>query len=71
MGEVYYMKINKSKGKVMACNKVGQVQIQIRANSELLEQVDSFTYLGSKISTDGWSKVEAGSRTAQAIIKVS
>ena len=44
----------------MCCNREWQVQIRISVDSQLLEQVDSFTCLGSKITRIGQSKVEVG-----------
>ena len=60
------MKINTSQTRAVACDKKGQVKIRISLANELLEQVDSFIYLGRKITSDGQSKVEVRSRIDQA-----
>lgn len=60
MRVVYNVKINKSKAKVMNCDKEGQVQIRINVYREFLKQVNLFTYLERKITRNSWSKVEVG-----------
>lgn len=42
------------------------MESRIHIGSELLEQVNSFTYLVSKINRDGQNKTEVRSRIAQA-----
>jgi hypothetical protein len=39
---------------------------KVKLGHEKIDQVDSFTYLGSIISKDGWSSENVKSRTAKA-----
>lgn len=66
MGEEYNIKINKTKTKVMACEKEGQAKARINVGTKLLEQVVSYTYLGSKSIRNRRNKVEISSGIAQA-----
>ena len=57
------MKISAEKTKLMI-NNANDISIDIKINSEKLDEVDSFKYLGAVV-TDQGSKVEVLSRIAQ------
>ena len=57
------MKISAEKTKLMT-NNVNDISIDIKINSEKLDEVDSFKYVGAVV-TDQGSKVEVLSRIAQ------
>jgi hypothetical protein len=44
------MELDEKKGKVMKVNKRGEGNINIQCKGEMLEQVDSYTYLSAVIS---------------------
>ena len=47
------LRVNKNKSRVMKCTKrVGGRRINVAWNSELLEKVKCFKYLGSKTTLD-------------------
>ena len=58
------MKINAKKTKVMCFSKTKQKRVNIRIGEEKLEQVQSFTYLGSMITEDGKCTSEIKRRIA-------
>ena len=58
------MKISAEKTKLMT-NNANEISIDIKINSEKLDEVDSFKYVGAVV-TDQGSKVEVLSRIAQA-----
>ena len=57
------MKISAEKTKLMT-NDANDISIDIKINSEKLDEVDSFKYVGAVV-TDQGSKVEVLSRIAQ------
>ena len=57
------MKISAEKAKLMT-NNANDISIDIKINSEKLDEVDSFKYVGAVV-TDQGSKVEVLSRIAQ------
>ena len=57
------MKISAEKTKLMI-NNANDISIDIKINSEKLDEVDSFKYVGAVV-TDQGSKVEVLSRIAQ------
>ena len=57
------MKISAEKTKLMT-NNANDISIDIKINSEKLDEVDSFKYVGTVV-TDQGSKVEVLSRIAQ------
>ena len=57
------MKISAEKTKLMT-NNANEISIDIKINSEKLDEVDSFKYVGAVV-TDQGSKVEVLSRIAQ------
>ena len=57
------MKISAEKTKLMT-NNANDISIDIKINSEKLDEVDSFKYVGAVV-TDQGSKVEVLSRIAQ------
>ena len=57
------MKISAEKTKLMT-NNANDISIDIKINSEKLDEVDSFKYVGTVV-TDQGSKVEILSRIAQ------
>jgi len=61
----YHMKINQRKTKVLICSKQ-QIYANIFLNGKMLETVQNFIYLGSKITSDGNSNTDIISRIAQA-----
>ena len=63
----YGMRINRNKTKVMECSrtKVGEAK-GIRLGNEILKEVDQFSYLGSRITSDCRSKQNIKCRLAQA-----
>jgi hypothetical protein len=54
------------KSKVMKVNKRGEGNINIQCKGEMLEQVDSYTYLGTVISQDGRIDKEVANRVQKA-----
>lgn len=62
----YNLKINIKKTKIMVTSKTQSPQVNIMINSERLEQVKSFTYLGSIIDEKGRSEKEIRARIAMA-----
>jgi hypothetical protein len=60
------MELNEKKSKVMKVNKRGEGNINIQCKGEMLEQVDSYTYLGTVISQDGRIDQEVGNRVMKA-----
>lgn len=61
----HYMKINQRKTKILICSKQ-QIYANITLDGIMLETVQSFSYLGSKISSDGKSRTDIVCRIAQA-----
>ena len=48
------LRLNVDKSKVMRCSRYGNGdRMHVILNGELLEEVDSFTYLGSQVAADG------------------
>lgn len=66
LSEEYNLKINIKKTKVMACSNDGRTKANIKLNGEMIEEVDEFVYLGSRITKDGRSKDDIISRIRQA-----
>jgi hypothetical protein len=64
--EIYYLRINQKKTKVMAFNKQGEIPIQIQLGTNQLQQVSEYRYLGSMITSKGSSTKEIKYRIAQA-----
>jgi hypothetical protein len=60
------MELNEKKSKVMKVNKKGEGNINIQCKGEMLEHVDSYTYLGTVISQDGRIDQEAANRVQKA-----
>jgi len=60
----YKMKINKKKTKILKCSKQA-LNSNITIENKKLETVQSYKYLGSKITNDGKSETEIKSRIAQ------
>ncbi|PVD27886.1 hypothetical protein C0Q70_10461 [Pomacea canaliculata] len=58
------LKVSAKKMKSMRVN--ARVQDSIKLNGEEIEEVDSFTYLGSKVSNTGDAEVEIRARLAKA-----
>ena len=57
------LKVNVGKSKVMVCSRDRQrVQLRVRLNGELLEEVESFKYLGSVISKDAGVSMDVRQR---------
>ena len=57
------LRINESKSKVMRCTRVvGDGRMNVVLNGEVLEEVESFKYLGSHVSVDGRIDVEVKHR---------
>ncbi|KAF0771003.1 LINE-1 reverse transcriptase [Aphis craccivora] len=63
---IYGMKLNKKKTKVMVCSKTNSVRLNINIHNEQIKQVQQFTYLGSNITEDDRSKTNIIYRIAQA-----
>lgn len=63
----YGMKINKGKTKILSISKNG-TQANIMLEGTPIENVNEFTYLGSKITSDAKSKRDIQSRICQAKI---
>jgi hypothetical protein len=61
----YNMKVNKKKTKILVCGRE-KVVADVRLKGERLEQVESFTYLGSTMTWDGRSTTDIKRRIAQA-----
>uniref|UniRef100_A0A0A9ZCW4 Uncharacterized transposon-derived protein F52C9.6 n=1 Tax=Lygus hesperus TaxID=30085 RepID=A0A0A9ZCW4_LYGHE len=59
------MKINKRKTKILVASRKG-TQADCMLGGEKIENVDAFTFLGSKITSDGKSYTEIWSRINQA-----
>ena len=68
LNESYSMRINKSKTKVMVCNRCEHKNLDIKIGTEKIQEVEEFCYLGSKITKDGRSKRDIKCRIAQAKI---
>ena len=62
----YHLKINKKKTKILVCSKREEAKTNIKLGKHKLEEVKEFSYLGSRITSDGRSKKEIVSRIAQA-----
>jgi hypothetical protein len=60
----YIMKINEKETKVLVCG-IEKTVADVRLKGERLEQVESFTYLGSTITWDGRSMSDVKRRIAQ------
>ena len=58
------LKINRGKSKVMSINTTNENPITV--GGEQLEEVDSFTYLGSVIDKGGGTDVDVGARISKA-----
>ena len=57
------MRVNENKNNVMKCSRVvGGRSMNVALDGELLEEVECFKYLGSKITTDGGIETEVKSR---------
>jgi hypothetical protein len=50
------MELNEKKSKVMKVNKRGEGNINIQRKGGMLEQVDSYTYLGTLMAQTGMEK---------------
>ena len=62
----YHLKINKKKAKTLVCSKREEAKTNIKLGKHKLEEVKEFSYLGSRITSDGRNKKEIVSRIAQA-----
>jgi hypothetical protein len=60
------MELNEKKSKVMKVNKRGEGNINIQHKGGMLEQVDSYTYLGTVISQDRRTDQEVANRVQKA-----
>jgi hypothetical protein len=60
------MELNEKKSKVMKISKRGEGNINIQCKGEMLDQVDSYTYLGTVISQDGRIHQEDANRAQKA-----
>jgi len=63
-GKQLGLNINVSKTKIMKINALSEEPITI--NSEIIEEVQEFVYLGSKLSTEGNSEVDVRARISKA-----
>ena len=61
----YHLKINQKKTKILVCSKREEAKTNIKLGKHKLEEVKEFSYLGSRISSDGRSKKEIVSRIAR------
>ena len=62
------LKVNVGKSKVMVCSRERQrTELRVRLKGELLEEVESFRYLGSEISRDAGMSVEVEKRTKEGM----
>lgn len=66
MEEEFNMRINANKTKVLVCSRNDENKTAIELRNETIQEVNEFTYLGSKITNDGRSSKEIISRIAQA-----
>ena len=71
------LKVNVGKSKVMVCGKVERRErLNLRLNEEILEEVDSFRYLGSIVSKNGGvsedviSRVNEGAKVSGAMNRI-
>lgn len=61
------LRVNVGKSKVMKCTRrVDGGMMNVMLNGEILEEVDCFRYLGSKVSVDGSVEAEVKSRINEA-----
>jgi dUTPase len=60
------MELNEEKSKVMKVNKRGEGSINIQCKGEMLEQVGSYTHLGTVISQEGRIDQEVVNRVQKA-----
>ena len=61
------LKVNIGKSKVMRCTRnIDDRRLDVRIGGEMLEEVDSFKYLGSVIARDGGIAEEVKSRVGEA-----
>ena len=61
------LRVNVVKSKVLRCTRSGGVgRLNVRLNGEMLEEVDSFKYLGSLIEADGGVIMEVKQRVNEA-----
>jgi hypothetical protein len=60
------MELNGKKSKVMKVSKKGEGNSNIQCKGEMVEQVDSYTYLGTVISQDGRIEQEVAKRVQKA-----
>ena len=61
------LKVNIGKSKVMRCTRnIDDRRLDVRLGGEMLEEVDSFKYLGSVIARDGGIAEEVKSRVGEA-----
>ena len=52
------LRVNEGKSKVMRCSRYGnEGRMHVTLNSEPLEEVDCFKYLGSQVAADGGCKM--------------
>ena len=60
------LRVNVGKSKVMVCSREGgRAELNVRLNGEVLEEVDSFKYLGSVISKNGGVSVDVRQRVSE------
>ena len=70
------MKVKVGKSKVMVCGRTVRGDLDLSLNEELLEEVDSFKYLGSIVSKNGdvvddvISRVNERSKVSGALSKI-
>ena len=62
------LKVNVGKSKVMRCSRGGQrLELSVRLNGEVLEEVESFRYLGSEICRSAKMSVEVEQRMKEGM----
>ena len=62
------LKVNVGKSKVMRCSRGGQrPELSVRLNGEMLEEVESFRYLGGEIYRSAKMSVEVEQRTKEGM----
>ena len=65
-GKNYGMRINVAKTKVMRIAKQKRLSLHINIEGDQLDEVESFSYLGSIISSDGTSEKDIRTRIGAA-----
>ncbi len=61
------LRVNVRKSKIMRCTREGVgVRLDVRLNGEVLEEVESFKYLGSHVAVNDRVNEEVGHRVKEA-----